>query len=159
MRLFVKLMALVVIAALAAPFILKGADGQPLMRWQDVRNKLSAITRGMLSDGRDQANSAARAAGFGNAGKVVVYRWRDAAGQWHYADEENAPDGSEPVYLDPDTNTWENARPAPASSAREATDLPLLPGARAQHAADQARKAREQLSEREADMQHRSQDD
>ncbi len=62
MKLLVKLLVLLLIAAMAGPFFIKGPDGQPLMRLSDVTQKLKSWTS---SGGRSKPGS-----------PVEVHRWR-----------------------------------------------------------------------------------
>ncbi|NNF66847.1 MAG: DUF4124 domain-containing protein [Gammaproteobacteria bacterium] len=98
-RFFVKLMALIVVLALAGPFFIRGPDGQPLLSFGDVKLQLSAA-------GHDIATGWNRlTTRFGHADEPLpVYRWKDADGNWHYSDAANPAGESELIYIDPDKN-------------------------------------------------------
>lgn len=77
MKLFYKLIILALIGSLAAPFIVKGPDGKPLMNYQDVVKSFSP------SKEIKQAFSGE---------KPKLYRYQDEKGQWQYTD--TPPDSS-----------------------------------------------------------------
>ncbi|MEM7218118.1 MAG: DUF4124 domain-containing protein [Pseudomonadota bacterium] len=80
MRLFYLLLTIALIAALAAPFVLKAPNGQPLMRVEDV---LDDSTAGRVS-----------------AAPTTVYRWQDASGIWQYGSAPPAGTAAQPVQID-----------------------------------------------------------
>ncbi len=101
MKLFVKLLILVVMLALAGPFFIKGPDGQPFWKvgalkqsvqlsWKRLQRTFSGAVDNVDIPGVDSS--------------VTVYRWQDADGQWHYSQE--APEGinSDALSIDPKTN-------------------------------------------------------
>ncbi len=149
MRLFVKCLIVVLIVALGAPFFLRGPDGEPLMRPDEVADKARLQWQRLWSDGARSVRDVAERAGFETADPVIVYRWRDAQGQWHYTDAENAPAGSEAVVLDPDSNTY---RPAPLPAGGGSATSSGPPGER-------ARAARDAVEQRQDDVANRSSGD
>lgn len=167
MRLFVKLMVIVLIAALAGPFFIKGPDGRPLMTTDDVTASIASSKASLARQWQRLTTGAARAAGNDNAGKTRVYRWQDADGQWHYSDEPG-PDGqSEMMYVDPDVNRLAPpppAPPAPSPASDRTTDnsdrpdipIPLIlnPGA-VKGVIDETQAARDQVNERNAEIKRR----
>ncbi|MEO1035514.1 MAG: DUF4124 domain-containing protein [Pseudomonadota bacterium] len=127
MRLFVKLMLLVVIAALAGPFFIKGPDGKPLWSVQSLK-------AGVLTTWRRMQNDVEQ--GLGDAGidavsdDVQVFRWQDEDGQWHFSQE--APEGvtAEAMIIDPDTNMISLPAlpepPPPEPASESAGDAPTI---------------------------------
>ncbi len=89
MKLFVKLLVLLLIAAMAGPFFIKGPDGRPIMSWSDVKQKFGNWSG---SGGSTKPGS-----------PVEVHRWQDEDGQWHYSDEAPGQD-SEVITVDPNVN-------------------------------------------------------
>ena len=133
MKLFTKLMILVVLAALVAPFVLRGPDGQPIMELNDVLPDAMGVERS-LEGALDRAENAAgellgEDAPTGTAGMTRVVRWQDANGVWHFAQE--APEGvvAEEMLIDPDANLVQGMAPqtpAPANASTQSS-LPSSP--------------------------------
>ncbi|MEM7364720.1 MAG: DUF4124 domain-containing protein [Pseudomonadota bacterium] len=90
-----KIIVLLVVAACIAPFFIKGPGGEPLMT---------------VDDWFEPSESADQDA-------VVVYKWQDADGTWHYTDE--LPPDVEGVVVSLDEPI--NLLPPPKSSAPKAT--------------------------------------
>lgn len=88
MKLFVKLLVLVIALALIGPFFIKGPNGQPL--WQ-------------LPTSLDQVELLPHSVPDQSGGVVEVYRWQDDSGQWHFS--ESAPTQGEFDILAIDTRT------------------------------------------------------
>ncbi|MFK8030642.1 MAG: DUF4124 domain-containing protein [Gammaproteobacteria bacterium] len=147
MKLFAKLLVLVLVMALAGPFILKGPNGQPLMRVSDVTQKFKAW---MGSSPAKPGSS------------VELHRWQDENGQWHYSDQ--ATGGSETITIDPNVNVIQAtpvAKPAQASDndappeevAEKEDKLPSI-----FHPVDETNKVKEELEQRNKDMLKRLDD-
>ncbi len=101
MRLFAKLMILLVIAALAGPFFLKGPDGRPLWTIASVKAKIAAVlssTRSDIAGGLEDVGVDAA------SNDVEIFRWQDASGQWHFSTEAPAGIDADTMTIDPDTN-------------------------------------------------------
>ena len=77
MRLFYLIVSLALIAAVVAPFYIKGPTGQPLMRVSDVLDDTLPVQ------------------------ETTVYRWQDAEGVWQYGDTPPASVNAEPVEVRP----------------------------------------------------------
>ncbi len=139
MKLFYKLLMLTVVAAVAAPFILKDGAGRPLMTLDKLHMPeistpalpgVASTLREVASKLPDMDLDKARA-------KVTAYKWQDAEGVWHFSDK---PDGGgEEISIDPDASVMEfdgipvaapATKPALPSRPREdnATQSPSLPG-------------------------------
>lgn len=148
MKLFVKLMVLVLIAALAGPFFIRGPDGEPLARWGDVQEWFADAGRDVRSGFSAVTEKAARLAGDENAGKTPVYRWRDAQGAWHFSDEAPAGVTSELIHIDGDANLVDAPTVRrPASSPTPPSPLTVSP-AKARDLVGDAYAARKALEER-----------
>jgi hypothetical protein len=88
MKLFVKLMLFVVVAALAAPFVLKGPNGAPLMSLDGIR--MPEVSLPDLGEVRDTLKAGVRAADEEPANVTEVFKWRDDEGVWHFSDKGGA---------------------------------------------------------------------
>ena len=89
MGLFIKLLLLALVIALAAPFVLKGPDGEPMMSvadikkpgsLQDMAGAISRVEHPFKKIGQEAADSPEPA-----ASKTKVYSWRDEQGSLHYS--------------------------------------------------------------------------
>ncbi len=69
MGLFNKLLLLVLVLALASPFILKKPDGTPFVRLQDFLDSVPDVKTPSLS-----------------TESKPLYRWQDEKGNWQYSD-------------------------------------------------------------------------
>lgn len=87
MKLLLKLLIVILIAAVAAPMLIKGADGQPLMKPSQLLPDALLTGLGFVPS-RSVAPTVslpARPESTHTPG-TQVYRWQDAQGQWHYSD-------------------------------------------------------------------------
>ena len=98
MKLFVRLMMLVLVLALCGPFFIKGPDGRPL--W--TIGTTIAKVRGWLAD--MTSGSVLENAPVIGEQEVTVYRWRDADGVWQFAAEPPAGVTAEAMQIDTRTN-------------------------------------------------------
>ena len=121
MKLFYKLLMLSVVAAIAAPFILKDEAGRPLMSLDklhmpeistpplpDVQSTLEDVARKLpgLDDGKEQA-------------LVKAYKWQDAEGVWHFSDRAVA--SAEEIAIDASASVTDFDE-APLSSSGSGSD-------------------------------------
>lgn len=104
--LFLLGLVLVVVVAVASPFIIPGPDGEPLMSWdrakkvlgkgwpqaQRVREigygakqKAQAITQKVRSHIKDQPTPEPEASSPETA--ETLYKWRDEKGAWHFTNQ------------------------------------------------------------------------
>jgi len=102
MKLFIKIMLLVVVAALAGPFIIKGPNGGSLMTLE----KLGVPAVSMPDFGKAAAAVKARvsAASEAPAESIAVFKWRDDNGQWHYSDKTQRGRPAQILDVDPENN-------------------------------------------------------
>jgi hypothetical protein len=75
MKILVKLLLLALVAALAAPFFIKGPNGQPLINFKDLIAGNAAIS------------------GFTPKTETKLYRWKNEKGELQFGD--NPPNGSQ----------------------------------------------------------------
>ncbi len=116
MKLFVKLMALVLVLALAGPFFLKGPDGKPLM-------EIDSVLAGIRNQWNRLVADTGRSVGIEDAGKVEVHRWQDEDGNWHFSDEANPQGESEVIEVDPYASRMDPFVPRPTDDDKaEAAD-------------------------------------
>jgi len=109
MNLFIKFVVFVLILALAAPFILKGSDGRPLVSFRDVQNTEGGFSKGikkaqtMLSGFiRPIFNSSQAFDDLSENPEMQsgtesfqVHYWKDENGVFHFSDEKNLNGDSE----------------------------------------------------------------
>lgn len=105
MKLFVKVLCFGLVLALAGPFLMRGPDGQPLSTpakaWQSLKASMPSVGMPDVVPSEPMA----------------VYRWQDAAGQWHFSGTPPA-EGTDYTVLeiDPKTNSVMTA-PEPVAAA------------------------------------------
>lgn len=121
MKIFVRLMMLVLVLGLAGPFFLKGPNGQPWMKPADVMpdtrpvegyiHKLRAMVSGWFSEEPLEP-----------IGQTKVYRWKSPEGNWQLSD--TPPDGvtAEVIFVDPDTNLIQGLRAQKESVSANKTE-------------------------------------
>lgn len=107
MRLFLTLLILLLVIALAAPYVLKRPDGQPWMDASELSPDIQVngsyekaklelyrwwhgIRRDLFSDRK--------------SGKTRAYRWQDSEGNWHLSDTPNPAGTAEELWVDPNVN-------------------------------------------------------
>jgi hypothetical protein len=140
-KLLAKLCLLALVAAAVAPLFLRAPDGRPLMTLDDWTPDLDGLgarlaplvdrLRAAGDDASPNAVGADREDG-GSEGETIVWRWRDAAGVWHFAEAPPAGIEAEAVRLDPDANLVPGLRAtAPTSRSGAAAASAPAPGASA----------------------------
>lgn len=95
MKLYIKLMILLVVLACTAPFMLKRSDGRPWMTVDDL--KMPDIS---MPDFTLPSTSEAEI-----IDDTTVYKWLDQNGVLHYSDEAGTTSPSETMRLDLKSNT------------------------------------------------------
>ncbi len=150
MKLFVKLLVLLLILAMAGPFYMRGPDGQPLMRISDVTQKFKSWMSSTKSNARP-------------GGSVKLHKWQDENGQWHYSDAAPAQD-SEIITVNPDVNVIQatpTRKPAPATDTNQPAAEPVPDDNKLPpifHPIDETNKVKEELEQRNKEMQKRLND-
>ena len=87
MGIFIKLLIVLVIIALAAPFFIKGQDGRPLITLEEIQQP-DALENYTKSYGELGDNIPGAGKGAGKAPSPAgtkVYSWRDEQGNVHYS--------------------------------------------------------------------------
>ena len=69
MKIFTKLLLLALVAGLAAPFILKGPNGQPLLNYKDFIPTTDSVINSVTPKT-----------------ETKLYKWKDAKGHWQFGD-------------------------------------------------------------------------
>lgn len=102
MKIFVKLMLFIVVAAVAAPFIIKGPNGRPLMTLDrlhtpqvdlpDFSRAADAVKAGLDHMGDDSDKVKA------------VFKWQDEKGVWHFSDKVERGQTAQKLSVDPTAN-------------------------------------------------------
>ncbi len=125
MKLFIKLMLFIVVVALAAPFIIKGPNGRPLMsldRLHTPNVKLPDFGKAaevLKADLGASGNTPAKVAS--------VFKWQDEKGVWHFSDNEEEGHGARKITMDPNANVvhfsaTEHSQPQSASMGGSSGD-------------------------------------
>lgn len=110
MKLFIKLMILVLLLGLAGPFFLTKPDGNPWMSLDDLlpeEGSVDGLWAKLTNNLSQFKNMVGRELGDEQMGKTQVYKWRAADGSWRFSDKPPSTEGAagvETVYLDPNTN-------------------------------------------------------
>lgn len=87
MKIFIKLLVLLLMLACAAPFFIKGPDGQSLMNVNEIKfPKLSMPSFDGLKNQLRVFNNEQHIALDANRDGLQVYKWRDEKGVVHYSD-------------------------------------------------------------------------
>ena len=101
MKLFYKLLIMLLLLACIAPFFIKGPDNRPLMTLDKLKfvnlsiPQLPSLAELKLPAVSTIGNTAIPAA----VKKVKIYKWKDRDGCWYFSDHKN-PDGPcEALYL------------------------------------------------------------
>ncbi len=101
MKLFYKLLIMLLLLACIAPFFIKGPDNRPLMTLGKLKlpnfsiPQLPSLTELKLPVVNNRKNTSIPA----GVEKIKIYKWKDRDGIWHFSDHKN-PDGpSEVLYL------------------------------------------------------------
>lgn len=109
MKLFIKIMLVIVILAVSALFIIKKPDGTPWLKVDDFTSSTSSfekITEQIKNSWSDVAKNTSELVQEKTATKKsAVYRWKSSDGKWHMSDTPPADDTPvEIVYIKPNGN-------------------------------------------------------
>ena len=102
MKLFVKLMLLIIVAALAAPFVIKGPDGKALVSLDRLRTP--AVILPDFSAAVDAVKSGMSEVEEEPAKVMAVYKWQDEKGVWHFSDKLEPGRAVQKLDVNPDAN-------------------------------------------------------
>jgi len=126
MKLFIKLMMFMLVAAVAGPFILKGPNGQPLMSYKDLlpsfslpRSPLKSTPSNnnpssLIEWSSNKSKEHAIAAATDNEGKPIAaesnvyYRWKDKNGVWQFTSTPNPSADNIKMAIDPNANVMQS---------------------------------------------------
>jgi hypothetical protein len=97
MKLFVYLLSVVVIIALAGLFVIKQPNGQPWLSANEFKPNTQAITE-KINTITSKLKKVFESDIAKKDGAVKVYRWKDSKGNWNYSDTDNATNSEEVLY-------------------------------------------------------------
>ena len=168
MKLFYKLLLFVLVAAIAAPFVLRDRDGRPLMSIHDLRipeialpdtsrlKDVVRVTTDSVKTASDEAHDTT-----GTTTHTRIYKWQDEEGGWHFSSSAPGERGVTEVAVDTSVNVMHmestvSARDAAANvalkhtgAASPATQRPsLLPLSQSADVMQDARRVSAQLEAR-----------
>jgi len=90
MKIFIKLLVLLLILACASPFFIRGPNGKPLMSLNKLKfPELAIPSIATLKNKLDLFNSTEKMRQAKNKGDIEVYKWRDEKGVVHYSDRQD----------------------------------------------------------------------
>ncbi len=168
MRSFAILMLMVLVAASAGLFLIKGSDGRALMTVGETFPGISQLRAGAIEQWRrlkgTVADADARDISVGaSADAVTFYRWQDAQGAWHYSDQPDPQGRSEAYLVDPQNPS---SPPPPAAvrarSSEQAASVGAEPPSRApkrvKQLIDDARQVQDLLEQRARETEQATRD-
>jgi len=120
MGLFIKILLLLLVAALVAPFVLKGPDGQPLMTLDEIqkpevlsnlKESISEVSMPFQGGEKEQPPTL-------KAAKRKLYSWKDEQGNVHYSNVAPTDSASiKTIHVDPNINVIKMDKPEEGQSA------------------------------------------
>ncbi|GAA5315915.1 MAG: hypothetical protein AseanaTS_11200 [Candidatus Pelagadaptatus aseana] len=161
MKLFIKLLLLMVVLAVSGLFVMKRPDGQPWLDPEHFVPDTTAVERFVGHVKNWFAGFLQEDAGPEPFGQTKVYRWQDKEGYWQLSDTPPADLEAEITYIDPDRNMIQGLRsqPAPQPEAQDVSEqssgvpLPLtISPSKVQKLMDDAKQVQETLNQRTQDM-------
>lgn len=115
---FIRFMICLVVIAIAAPFMIPGPNGTPIMTLDMLKfYKPSVSLPDINLGGSDQGSGSA---------SQSMYRYQDENGVWHFSDQAPENGSAEQVQLNSDINLME-ARQVQESRQQATTELPISP--------------------------------
>jgi len=102
MKLFLKIMVILVVLACAGPFILKRSDGRPWMTFSDL--KAPDISVPDISPLTDQVKKLHPTDPDKSAKQTTVYKWQDGDGVWHFSDKVSTAVPSDEIKINHNAN-------------------------------------------------------
>lgn len=89
MKLFVKFLLFILVAAFVGQFYVKGPDGKPLLSWQKLFPGKSSPVANLINKAQSEGADLGRS----NSGNSdTVYKWKDKNGVWQFS--QMPPNGS-----------------------------------------------------------------
>ena len=131
MSLFIKILLVLLVIALAAPFVLKGPDGEPLMTLDEIQEpdgvqhfveSFSQIGNPFQEERKDKPASSASP----HKTRTQAYSWRDEQGRVHYSNIK--PTGVakvEAIKVNPDLNVIKADKPPGEGEVSSEAALPV----------------------------------
>jgi hypothetical protein len=136
MKLFIKLILFVVVAAVAAPFFITGPAGKPMLMLNrikapdahlpDFKKAVDSVKESLSDEGDEQSGR-----------RMEVFRWKDEKGVWHYSDTKEQGRPAQIVTLNPNTSVVhlepgksaasKNGTAAEKNKADGSSSFPIVP--------------------------------
>jgi len=123
-KLYYKLLLFVLVAAIAAPFVLRDRDGRPLMSIHDLHipeislpdtSRLKDVVRA-TTDSVETASDEVHET-TGTTTHTKVYKWQDEEGGWHFSNSTPGERGATEVAVDTSINVMHMESAVPARDA------------------------------------------
>ncbi|MDQ9092526.1 DUF4124 domain-containing protein [Pseudoalteromonas haloplanktis] len=141
MKYFSYLVIMILLISVAALFYLQRPDGQPWLTSDEITRQSREIKEQVVGLSTDtfahavktvsdtSKKVAASITSNSSSGAIVIYKWQDKQGQWHYSDNPNPDGNSQQMLLDPNDITVVAAEDTAIlkGSAKAAPDMPLTP--------------------------------
>jgi hypothetical protein len=105
------MMIMIMLIGLGSLFVLKRPDGKPWLSFGNVMDTIEATSSDVFSQSKrtiEQSINEARALGETQGQpktQPIIYKWRDAQGNWVYSDKPNLSGDSQQHTLDPNKVT------------------------------------------------------
>ena len=153
----IKLMIVMLIVACVAPMFLKDPNGEPLMTLEDWTIDLPAMISNLLSGDAPEATVAPDGTA---AQDLVVYKWQDEEGQWHFSNTPNDMATAEVMELSqvnimeayvPPSAAPEQAGPGETPEGQAAEPMSATPG-QVKEMMETVTNLQETIDQRKADM-------
>lgn len=138
MKLFIKLLLLLTVLGLAAPFVIKDDHGRPLLSLHDLQTHQGGFKQSILQTKaqfhafmkkmRTATNPATQAptAEPEDSSLTYVYTWQDTQGQWQFSDQAPAHTQAEILTLNPNENILPSTK-QPSSARKVSSTLTTAP--------------------------------
>lgn len=107
-RNFIRTLLLLLLLSAVFPFVYPLKDGKPLLSLDKL--KLPPLPE-MAIPGLTSANQ-----------PITAYKWQDAQGEWHFANDPPQGVDYETLEVDPNTNLVPEVKPSPASAAQNRSE-------------------------------------
>lgn len=114
MKLFVKFLLFLLVAAFAGQFVVRGPDGKPLMTLEKLFGKKTGSAMASLVNKTEGAGSGVANAVSGNSD--VIYKWKDKNGVWQFSQTPPPANEAEKVTYNYKQNIIESPKKAEAAA-------------------------------------------
>ena len=110
MKIFIKLVCVILVLGLAGPFIMRAPNGEPYLDYRNFVPNLSSLKSRWDSvelpslDGDNGSGEVSDSRDINTWGKTRVFRWQDEEGVWQYSDSPPPDTDAEVMWFDPNEN-------------------------------------------------------